>query len=383
MDDITNNTTDAAKCFLKDTMDVYVDLSEGFSAGVGSNITAGMTALFIGLATLWVMYTIILIALGRKNPQEIAIEVICIIIAGVVLQNNMVSIVSQGFTAIMDLVGNGASMVFKAAVGPNNAASISGEGGMTGLVCSTEQSLKTVFGIGMDIFNKANALDLHYYLYAILLVLPYILIFVLYVSKTVVTIFRALFIATIFPYLIMAFGSGFLRAQFKAGFNTLIATFLVFMAATISVGLTIYGVNLLATMITIEKEISILNEQYLVILILGWAGSALMTEGIGLANSITGSSLSNTAAGVMTAGVMGTGAAVASKAMSPAKMAMGAAGGVAGVAASTAAHTVANHMSQKSELFDKLRGLHNKGQQFNRDPHSYKQSQYDAYRKGE
>jgi len=364
-------------------MDVYVDLSEGFSAGVGSNITAGMTALFIGLATLWVMYTIILIALGRKNPQEIAIEVICIIIAGVVLQNNMVSIVSQGFTAIMDLVGNGASMVFKAAVGPNNAASISGEGGMTGLVCSTEQSLKTVFGIAMDIFNKANALDLHYYLYAILLVLPYILIFVLYVSKTVVTIFRALFIATIFPYLIMAFGSGFLRAQFKAGFNTLIATFLVFMAATISVGLTIYGVNLLATMVTIQEEISILNEQYLVILILGWAGSALMTEGIGLANSITGSSLSNTAAGVMTAGVMGTGAAVASKAMSPAKMAMGAAGGVAGVAASAAAHTVANHMSQKSQMFDKLRGLHNKGQQFNRDPHTYKQSQYDAYRKGE
>jgi len=364
-------------------MDVYVGLSENFSAGVGDIITAGMTSLFISLAILWVIYTIILIALGRKNPQEIALEIIYIIIAGAILQNNMVSFVSQGFTAIMDLVGNGASMVFKAAVGPNNAASISGEGGMTGLVCSAEQSLKTVFGIAMDIFKKASALDLHFYLYAILLVLPYILIFVLFVSKTVVTIFRALFIATIFPYLVMCFGSGFLRPQMKAGINTLIATFLVFMAATISVGLTIYGVNLLATMLSIEGEISILNEQYLTILILGWAGSALMTEGIGLANSITGSSLSNTAAGVMTAGVMGTGAAIASKAMSPAKMAMGAAGGVAGVAASAAAHTVANQMSQKSETFDKLRGVYNKGQQFKQDPYAYKRNRYDAYQKGE
>ncbi|WP_135078583.1 hypothetical protein [Terasakiella sp. SH-1] len=383
MADIANKTNAATDCILKETIDTYVGLSTGFSAEVGSNITAGMTALFIGLGTLWIMYTIILIALGRRNPQEIALEIIYIIIAGALLQSNMVSLVSQGFTAIMDLVGNGASMVFKAAVGPSNAALISGEGGMTGLVCSTEKSLATVFGIAMTIFDKANALDLHFYLYAILLVLPYILIFVLFVSKTVVTVFRALFIATIFPYLVMAFGSGFLRAQTKAGVNTLIATFLVFMAATISVGLTIYGVNILATMVEIEDEISILNPQYLTILILGWAGSALMTEGIGLANSITGSSLSNTAAGVMTAGVMGTGAAIASKTMSPAKMAMGAAGGVAGVAVSAAAHTVANHMSQKSEMFDKLRGAYNKGQQYNRDPYAYKQNQYSSYQKGE
>ncbi|WP_417798696.1 hypothetical protein [Terasakiella pusilla] len=378
-----NNATNATECILEKTMDVYVGLSEGFSAGVGENITGGMTTLFIGLATLWVMYTLILIMLGRKNPQEIALEVIYIIIAGALLQSNTTSLVSQGFTAILDLVGNGASMVFKAAVGPENATAISGEGGMTGLVCSTEQSLRTVFGLAMDIFNKANALDLHLYLYAILLVLPYILIFVLFVSKTVVTIFRALFIATIFPYLIMAFGSGFLRAQTKAGINTLIATFLVFMAATISVGLTIYGVNLLATMVTIEKEINLLNPQYLTILILGWAGSALLTEGIGLANSITGSSLSNTAAGVMTAGIMGTGAAIASKAAMPAMAAKTAVGGMIGAGASAAGHSVANHMSQKSQMFDKLRGAYNKGQQYSRDPGAYKRDQYNAYQRGE
>ena len=42
---------------------------------------------------------------------------------------------------------------------------------------------------------------------------------------------------------------------------------------------------------------------------MGWAGLALMAEGTSLANSIAGSSLTNVAAGIMTAGMAASGAA--------------------------------------------------------------------------
>ena len=46
----------------------------------------------------------------------------------------------------------------------------------------------------------------------------------------------------------------------------------------------------------------------LVVIVLGWMGVALMTEGVGLANSITGTALSNTAAGLLSAGIGGSAA---------------------------------------------------------------------------
>lgn len=185
--------------------------------------------------------------------------------------------------------------------------------------------MQRVWGVATTIGGQMTLTNWLPLIYAIALVLPYLLVVIVYGSQTLVSIFRVLFLATISPYLMLAFGFGWFRQEAVAGVRTLLASFLVLWAATISVAVLVYGVvklgaNAQEQIMNAKEGISIFNEQYLLILVLGWAGTALLTEATGMANSITRSSLTNTAAGVMTAGIMGTAMSLAQKASGPAGM---------------------------------------------------------------
>ena len=133
---------------------------------------------------------------------------------------------------------------------------------------------------------------------------------VVFFSKIVVSIFRLMMLGVLAPFLVMFFAFGWGRGMAISGLRTLLSSVFVLFAASVSVGLLLYGVDSLVEGLGRDdvSGTNLLSSSYLTVLILGWLGVALMTEGIGLANSITGTILSNTAAGIITAGVTGSAA---------------------------------------------------------------------------
>ncbi|NVK20555.1 MAG: hypothetical protein HWE30_17825 [Methylocystaceae bacterium] len=351
MTDRTDTTAgEQYACVLDETVDAYIKLADNFSNDIGAVLTEPMQTMFLSICGLWIVIQGLRAVMGFISPIDILKEFTFVCIAWFLLNIKGIDLVNQIFTVTLDLIGSGASVVMKSAATHNPGVGEFqpvGKSGMTALVCYTEQAMQTVWGVGVTIGKQATLTNWFApALYALALILPYLLVVVIYGSKTLVTIFRCVFLSTIAPYLMLAFGFGFFRGEAINGLRTLMASFLVFLAATISVAILVYGVvdvgkDIQKEILAAKEGISIFNSKYLMVLFLGWAGSALLTESIGLANSITNTSLSNTAAGVMTAGVVGTGLSLAQKAAGPAGWAASALGVDPGKA-------VAKHLGNKA-----------------------------------
>ncbi len=84
--------------------------------------------------------------------------------------------------------------------------------------------------------------------------------------------------------------------------------------ATAAVSVVMYGITSLGfdTPGAIDLDnLSVTNSQLMLAMALGWLGAAFLSQATGLANSIAGSALTNTSAGIITAGATGIAAAMA------------------------------------------------------------------------
>ena len=150
-------------------------------------------------------------------------------------------------------------------------------------------------------------------LMAVLTVLPYALLLIVYFAQVVVTIFRVMMFAALSPILMTALGFGWGKDIALNGVRTLFAAFMVLFGATIALAICLYGVKELGIAENPESVKDISNVLRLdsptlwVAIALGWLGTAFMAEATGMANSIAGSQLTNQAAAVITAGAVGTG----------------------------------------------------------------------------
>ena len=198
------------------------------------------------------------------------------------------------------------------------------------LVRMGETAISKVFDQAQALSNKSTAFNWLPSIYAFLLIVPYALLMISYVSQLTVGIFRLIMLSIFAPFLVMAFGFKWGRQMTTSGLRTTLSTIVVIFAATSALALAIYGVS------TVEfdkiEEVTITDPQILTAMALGWMGTALMTEGVGIANSVTGSALSNTAAGIMTAGIAGSALAGAGAAWRHKQGIAGKAMGAAGLA---------------------------------------------------
>ena len=253
---------------------------------------------FVGL---WAVVTGYKFWFGMVSPLVVLKDVLAIVVSFTLLQAQGSDLVTNIYDAAMDLMVGMARVSFT--LGPNAPAIP--DNGIEGLMRATEDGVGRVFAVAGQALDSAGKFDVAAWLFAGLLVLPYFLIVVGFFAKVVVAVFRIMMIGIFTPFLILGFAFGWGREMAKSGFKTLLSSVFVLFAASAAVGLLLYGVDTLHENITPEQARGegLFSSDYLTILMLGWVGAALMTEGIGLANSIAGTALSNTAAAVITAGV--------------------------------------------------------------------------------
>jgi len=302
-----------ASCFTCEPLQKYVDLTTDFSDKLSSALNEPMFILFTSLFGLWAVVAGYRLALKQADIMDLIKDLIYITITGVILASQSNGLISYVYSSALTVMSGSANTAFSVASGELQST---GQTGLVALAANGELAIAKVIQAASAIARAGALYNIANYIYAIVLVVPYFLLIVAYSSQVVVAIFRAMMVGIFAPFLFMSFAFGWGRQMAFSGAKTLLAAIMVLFACTAALALTIYGVNTVnlqpetLTGDALNKFASMSNPDFLVILFLGWMGTALMTEGTSMANSIAGTMLSNTAAGIMTAGAVATGAAV-------------------------------------------------------------------------
>ena len=298
---------DSSACFTCDALAEYSGLAEGYIDALAGTMYAPLMTLFLALTGFWAVYTGYRFWLALVSPMQVARDLFAIVIAYAILGTQGGSLITGIYSVSLEVMTGAALMAFS--IGPGGAEP-GARTGITSLMAATETGVAGVFAAAADVIASSSRFNPLPYLFALLLVLPYFLVVVAFFSKIVVSIFRLMMLGIFAPFLVLFFAFGWGRSMAFAGLKTLLSSVFVLFAASVSVGLLLYGVDTLVAGLDRDDVAgtNLLSSRYLTVLMLGWLGVALMTEGIGLANSITATLLSNTAAGTITAGVTGSAA---------------------------------------------------------------------------
>ncbi len=299
-------TSIGTDCWSCTPLQKYVDLSTSFADNLSTSLHDPMFKLFLALAGLWAVISAYKLYIKMTDLNGIIKDFAFITITGVLLGGQGTGLISTVYSASIDIMGGASAAVFSLA---GNAEQSTGYSGLVGLAANGELAVAKVFQAAEAVAKEGALYKPQYYIYAFLLVLPYFLLVVAYSAQVVVAIFRAALVAVFAPFLFMAFAFNWGRSMAVSGAKTLLASILVLFACTAALSLCIYGVNSLVLDPTklvgndARNFANVASVEYLVVLFLGWAGTALMTEGTAIANSIAQTALTNAAAGIMTAGV--------------------------------------------------------------------------------
>ncbi|CDK99165.1 Membrane protein [Magnetospirillum gryphiswaldense MSR-1 v2] len=301
-----DNTKDlASTCWTCKPLEKYVELTQSFTNDLSTTLYEPMLMLFASLAGLWVVVSAIKLPLRLTDKWKVIQDFVFITITGLLLGSQANALISYVYSSALAIMGGSSAAVFSIA-GDGQAST--GKTGLVALAANGELAVVKVFQAAETIAKAGALYEIQNYVYAIVLVVPYFLLVVAYSAQVVVAIFRATMVGVFAPFLFMAFAFGWGRDMAKAGVKTLLASILVLFACTAALALTIYGVKGLPIEPTdlvgdkLNDFASLGNPDFLVILFLGWAGTALIAEGTAIANSIAQTALTNTAAGIMTAG---------------------------------------------------------------------------------
>jgi len=349
-----------ATCWTCAPLEKYVGLTKDFTDRLGDSLQEPMLILFASLGGLWVVVTAIRFALRMTDWPGIIKDFAFITITGVLLGAKSTGLISYIYSTAISLMAGTSASIFALA---GDVPASTGYSGMTALAANGEKAIAKVIQAVGAIWTAGSLYEIANYAYGVILGLPYFLLIVAYASQVVVAIFRATMIGVFGPFLFMAFAFNWGRGMAQSGAKTLLASVLVLFASTASLSLTIFGVNSLTlnpaelTGGNLNDFASITNPEFLVILFLGWTGTALLAEGTSIANSIAGTALTNTATGILTAGM--SGAAMFGLKKSP---------GAIGSAATAISHgwfwgqnAMANPEAAAANLVDKFKNINKPG----------------------
>ncbi|MEW5728048.1 MAG: type IV secretion system protein [Pseudomonadota bacterium] len=346
----------ATTCWTCEPLNKYVDLTKEFADKLSSTLQDPILILFASLCGLWIVLSGLKLAYQMTTKEEIIKDFVFVSITGILLGSQGAGLISHVYSGALEVMGGSAKAVFSIA---GEAERSTGQTGLVALAANGEQAVAKVFQAAKAIASAGALYEIQNYIYALVLIIPYFLLVVAYSSQVVVAIFRATMVGVFAPFLFMAFAFGWGRDMAKSGAKTLLASVLVLFASTAALALVIYGVNhaiLDPSKLTgdaLKKFASVSNPEFLVILFLGWMGTALMTEGTSIANSIAQTALTNTAAGILTGGVAGS-------ALFAAKNAPAAAGNAAAAVGRGwfwAQKAAADPMQMGNDLVDKFKNV--------------------------
>lgn len=293
-------------CWSCDSVVRFTKLAEDFTTKLAEALSGPIEVLFAALVGLWVVIAGYKLIMRPSAVPDLIQEFFFILIAAALLGTQGGDLITAAYEAALSVMAGASATAFALIDAAPPAGSYEG---FALLMAAVEEAVKKILRVSADLFSAGGTFSPMPWLAAIALIVPFLMLLYLYFAKVIVAIFRVLMIAILAPFLLMAFAFNWGRPMAVAGLRAVMSAVIVLFAATAAVSLAIYGISALSIMQenwepgSASDFATIDNADLVLAILLALLGTALMTEGVGLANSITGSMFSNTASAIIAGGL--------------------------------------------------------------------------------
>lgn len=289
-----------------------------------SAVQGPIQTIVIAIAGIWIVWLGIQTLVGSLDTAAALKQIFFVALGFGCFLGLQGGLIGEVFTASVNVMGGVASQVM--------GESGSGLSGLSALLRGVESGIGGVFNIATAIMGAGGWSDaIQNTVYGIALLLPYVILLVLFLAHTAVSLFRLTLILGISPFLVGMAAFPFGRNLIAAGARTIIGSIMTMLCVSIVFSLVIASVEALGVTgdadIDPSAYIDLSSGQFLLALIMGWLGAALISEAVNIAGQVSSSVLGTVSAGIMSAGAM-RGASIGVSAGRSAAGVAGRAGGV-------------------------------------------------------
>ncbi|WP_328586806.1 type IV secretion system protein [Pseudovibrio brasiliensis] len=258
-----------------------------------------MLAIFVSLACLWAVFQGFKVAAGAADVAGIATQFVFLFF---------------GFGVLMALQYGLAGQVYEVTYNVmfGIPASIMGGGGssaVVNLVSNIEAAFVQPINMAKSMMDSAGLFDkIGYVIFTGLIMLPFILMMIVFVTQVAIGLFRIMIICLFAPYIISLSAFPWGREQIMNGVRTLLGAIITLVSVTLVFSLIVTGVESLVP--TGDGIGTDLNDDtawgaYIVVILTAWSGVALIQEAVSLAGTIAQASLNAATSGAMMQGIGG------------------------------------------------------------------------------
>lgn len=266
---------------------------------------------FLGLVTVmiggWVVWTGIKVLLGRFELGEALRQAIFLVLGfGVYMALASGELVKTVFTNTVNMMGGLASLTL-------DAQSV-GYSGMDALLKAIEEVISQIWNIATALIGSGGSgfwasvtgigATILGIVFALGLLVPYLVLLVLFLSHTAVALFRVTLVLGMSPFVVgmasFPFGrdlAGSATRTLTAAIVTMVSMAMVFALVKESIGA--IGITATGENIEVGEWLDLASGKYLLALIMGWLGVALISEAASLAGQLTGVLYNGASAGTL------------------------------------------------------------------------------------
>lgn len=282
-------------------------------------------AITLSLVGIWATWIGIQMFIGTLDMASALKQVFFLVLGFGVFLGIQGGLIGQVFNACIDVMGGLSSAIMGGSGGTS---------GMTSLLTLVEESIVTVFDAAVAIMGSGSAWTGEVFvtvIYGIALIIPYMFLLILFLSHSAVSLFRLTLIFGVSPFLIGMSAFPFGRNLIGAGVRTIVGSIATMLCITtvfsiVVSSVTALGIGAEADM-NPDEYMDLGSGRFLLALIMGWLGTALISEAVNIAGQLSNSILGTVSAGILSAGAMRGGAI----GMSAGRTAAGYGGKVGGV----------------------------------------------------
>ncbi len=278
----------------------FVELGESFTSNLSTVLQPGLRDIFLSGVGLWILWQAILFFSSKKTPGQLLVDFAPIALASILMGTHGSQLIITIYNLALATMSGAASLAF--AVG-GDAVTTTGEySSLNNLATLAEDGLDRAFSAAEIVWGMGSLYSPVAWILAGFIMFFYFVIVVVFIGQLIVAVFRLIMLSILAPFLIMGFAFNWGRSMAFSGLRTLLATVVVVFASTSALAIALYGAQSIDPKLIEDPNLS--DPQILTAIAMGVIGSALMTEGVSTANSVTQSSLTNTAVGVMAGSAM-------------------------------------------------------------------------------
>jgi len=266
-----------------------------------STIHGPLLTILIGIIGIWALWIGIQVFIGSLDLAGALKQVFFMVLGFGVYIGLQGGLIGETFNVSVNVMGGLASQI----MGQGG----SGLSGLNALLRGVETGIGGVFNIATTIMGAGGWTEApKYILYGVALLLPYIILLVLFLAHTAVSLFRLTVILGVSPFLVGLAAFPFGRNLIAAGVRTILGSIATMLCVSIVFSLVIASVEGLGVAgnadVNAEDYIDLTSGSFLLAMIMGWLGAALISEAVNIAGQVSSSVLGTVSAGIMSAGAM-------------------------------------------------------------------------------